>query len=358
MRMGFGWSSKDSLRELCCTLWAKSLADVDVISALFERLDLPEWDLNYEPVSASLTDAVSDLELETGQSEPLFPERPDLTDLEIYEPIPATQPSRSLPPIETDDLQFDKKFIFAPNFPLTRQEVTRQWRTYNEKTLAGPPVEIDVTATIELRCRQGVPGPIILKPRKTKSKRTLLLVDCQGSMNPFAKFVEVVQDAIRKSVRSNELQVLYFHDAPVEGADETVLGVDQPFPVLDNVLDDIVPLEGGFVYEDRELLSPVPLAEVLQKLGSGGLLIFISDGGAARRRYDPERLLDTIAFIKVVRKNNQRYVWLNPLPSDVWQGTTAEQLARHVPMFALNSEGLLASVKTLRSQRQRVECPV
>src|SRR5438874_743648 len=42
---GFGWGSPRALRTLCCTLWAKSSRDREVVTALFDQLEWPDWRL-------------------------------------------------------------------------------------------------------------------------------------------------------------------------------------------------------------------------------------------------------------------------------------------------------------------------
>src|ERR1700753_822367 len=42
LRAGFGWQSKRALCRLCCTLWAKSKREENVVVSLFEQL---EWQL-------------------------------------------------------------------------------------------------------------------------------------------------------------------------------------------------------------------------------------------------------------------------------------------------------------------------
>lgn len=43
LQLGFGWSSHQELIELCCTLWAKSSRDVEIIRALSEQYKSEEW---------------------------------------------------------------------------------------------------------------------------------------------------------------------------------------------------------------------------------------------------------------------------------------------------------------------------
>ena len=104
-------------------------------------------------------------------------------------------------------------------------------------------------------------------------------------------------------------------------------------------------------------LQTDPVAEVLETIAAGADVVLLSDGGAARGRYDLLRLLDTIAFMKALRTFTQRYVWLNPLPEHYWENTTAAQIARHVPMFPLTRDGLHRAVNVLHGKPYSVERP-
>ena len=124
----------------------------------------------------------------------------------------------------------------------------------------------------------------------------------------------------------------------------------------------ISPLQAGDLYEsnDSELLSPQSLKKVLQQYALGAAVVIMSDAGAARGRYDTQRLLNTVAFLKALRRYTLQYVWLNPLPKSYryWKNSTAEQIARHVPMFSLDRDGMYQAVNVLRGQPRTVERPV
>jgi len=117
-------------------------------------------------------------------------------------------------------------------------------------------------------------------------------------------------------------------------------------------------LAEGFVYADAALLSPEPLSDVLQSYAAGAAVVLLSDAGAARNRYRISRLLDTIAFMKALRSYTSHYVWLNPLPKRYWLNNTATQIARHVPMFPLEREGIQQAVNVLRGQQRIIEKPL
>ena len=64
--------------------------------------------------------------------------------------------------------------------------------------------------------------------------------------------------------------------------------------------------------------KPHPAEAVLKESSAGTAVVIISDAGAARGRFDPVRLLDTVASLKGLRTVSTRVVWLNPLPATAW----------------------------------------
>ncbi|MEI2580271.1 VWA domain-containing protein [Scytonema sp. PRP1] len=254
----------------------------------------------------------------------------------------------------------ERRFIFVPQFPLTYREVAQTWRRLRRPVRVGPATELDLDATIARRSQQGIAASVVLRPRRRNVARLLLLVDRQGSMTPFHRFCEEVCRAIQQAGRLQETAIYYFHNVPAEGADEQLLEPlsNELFPVLDEILPEITPLKTGYLYEDPDLLSPVLLEEVLQKYAADAFVVVISDADAVRKYYNVVRLLDTISFIKALRAYTLNYVWLNPLPKSYWKDNTAAQIARHVPMFPLNREGIQQAVNVLRGHQYIIEKPL
>ena len=178
-------------------------------------------------------------------------------------------------------------------------------------------------------------------------------------MTPFHSYVDEVCRAIRQAGRLRQVGVFYFHDTPLEGADSSVLDPLQGelFPSLDPVLADVPALTQGTLMSDTDLMSPTSARDVVSEHGRGAAVMILSDGGAARGRYDLLRLLDTVAFLKG-RRMSDRLVWLNPLPPTAWTASTAAEIARHVPMFSMDRDGCARAVNVLRGQPFTVERPL
>ena len=350
---GFGWSSQNDLRSLCAALWAKSTQEQKILFALFEQLapESEDWQLaTDESDSCDIKDILSDEKQNS---------TPELKETQQESPKIKSRPG--LPLISLANVKVaERPFVFVPQFPLTYREVAQAWRRLRRPVRIGPAIELDIEGTINQRCQLGVACSVLLRPRRCNVARLLLLVDRQGSMNPFHRFSEEVCSAIQQSGRLDDTALYYFHNSPAVGADEEVLeSLERKlFPSLDSILPQISPLTQGDLYTDPELLDFQPLDKVLKAHASSASVVIISDAGAARGRYRVSRLLDAIAFFKALRTYTTHYVWLNPLPKRYWAKSTAAYIARHIPMFPLDQEGIYKAVNVLRGQQHTIEKPL
>ncbi|MEM9927858.1 MAG: hypothetical protein AAF915_29775 [Cyanobacteria bacterium P01_D01_bin.50] len=377
LRAGFGLSSDEALKDLCISLWAKSLAEQEILNSLFEQLidEKDKWQVlsNSAQKYADNTQTFFGNKIITWLKKYfddkwmlLFPHK------EKNEPISTTEICHSLPEINLEELNVKRakrKFIFVPQFPLNYREVAQTWRRLRDAVEVGALTELDVEETIKRRTQMGIPIPVILKARYRNKARLLLLVDRQGSMTPSHRFCELVCKAIQQAGRLEETTIYYFHNVPAQGANESILP-DEFFPKLDSILPDIKPLSTGYIYQDSDLLTPHLLKEVLEKYAKDAFVVIISDAGAINKIYNPPRLLDTISFFKALRAYTSSYVWLNPLPKSYWENknddknkiknnnNTATQIARHIPMFPLDKEGILKAVNVLRGKKYNLEKPL
>ncbi|MFC9356447.1 VWA domain-containing protein [Rhodococcus sp. NPDC057014] len=357
LRAGFGWSSRRELREVCSALWAKSHEERAVVAALFEQHVVADWSLDLAPkgpVEAGASPA------EESGVEPDGLPLPS-PELEMAATAPATTSMGRLPPLGFSEMPaLPYEHVFLPQYPVRFREVAQTWRRLRRPARDGPATELDVDATVARSANLGLMSPPVLRPPRRNRARLLLLVDRQGSMTPFHSYVAEVCNAIRQAGRLGRVGLFYFHDVPLEGADPSILDQleGQLFPSLDPVLAEIPALTDGTLMSDSELMSPTSADDVVADYGRGAAVVIVSDGGAARGRYDLLRLLDTVAFLKGVQEWSSGVVWLNPLPCEVWKGTTAAQIARHVPTFFMDHVGMHQAVNVLRGHPMRLERPL
>jgi uncharacterized protein with von Willebrand factor type A (vWA) domain len=99
----------------------------------------------------------------------------------------------------------------------------------------------------------------------------------------------------------------------------------------------------------------MPLANLLDDVGDELGVVVLSDAGAARGNFDAGRNAATVAFFRALRVRRHRAMWLNPMPRALWTGSSAAQLARHVPMFPLDAPGLHRGIEVLRGRPASLE---
>lgn len=361
LRKGFGWASRNDLREVCAALWAKSPEERAVVAALFDQHVTSDWELGEPAVVPETADGEQAQAVVDGPAFQADGTTPGSRDDEPTPTTPGTAAMGRLPPLwPGDEPALPYKHVFLPQYPVNFRAVAQAWRRLRWPVREGPATELDVEATVQRRSRQGVVTPPVLRPRYRNRAKLLLLVDRQGSMTPFHSYVDQVSLAISQAGQLSEVGVFYFHDSPLEGADPSLLQplTDQLFPSLDPVLGDIPALTQGTLMRDPDLMSPVPTDDVIARHGRGAAVVIISDAGAARGRYDLLRLLDTIAFLKGTKEWSRGLVWLNPLPTTAWTGSTAAEIARHVPMFPMDQAGFHRAVNVLRGHPSDVEKPL
>lgn len=351
LRAGFGLASRDHFVELCVALWAKSGPEAAVVRMLLARQELAEWGEGPAAATAGTGNAAITT---AGPTRPTS--GPPTVPVPVETPGPAGH--ERLAGVPRLPVATARGLVLALQFPLTGRTVAQAIRRLRRPVRSGPATELDVEATVARRARTGVASPPVLVPRRRNLARLLLLVDRQGSMSPLHPYLDHLRDAIVHDGRLEKVWVSYLHDTPVDRADKGVLArLEGLFPRLDAVLADIAPSTRGFLFDDPELRRPRRISAVLDGIPGGVGVVVLSDTGALRGNYDPERLVASVAFARELRRRGHRLVWLNPVPRRQWAGTSAAELARHVPMFALDRLGLHRAVEALQGRPVPLERP-
>ena len=80
------------------------------------------------------------------------------------------------------------------------------------------------------------------------------------------------------------------------------------------------------------------------------VVLIFSDAGAARGDFIPRRIQQTNAFLEQLQQHCKALTWLNPMPRDSWQDTTAEAIAytKIVQMFPADRSGFENAIKVLQ----------
>ena len=327
------WQDIERLKRLLCLLWVKSLEDQYIFNQLFEELVRPELEKQLLEADKSPLPKVE----EDSTSPPQKTENLDINSNPISQvsskvqkenkPQP-NQPTNSIPirdfsrkslsEITPIKLRFRQSYNLIPRLPITRREMTSIWRNLRLLKREGAPENLDVQGTINLFCKMGFFSGVVLQPSRKNQVKLVLLIDCEGSMSPFKLLIDTLQESIEKVGLLNQKNIFYFHNVP-----------------------------RGYLFTKPNLTKPLPIEEILSREVGNNSVVIVSDGGAARRTYDSERLHQTKEFIRQLSDKTYLYGWLNPVPEFQWRMTTAEDIATFIPMYSLNPQGLNDLVKIL-----------
>jgi uncharacterized protein len=329
LEAGFGVSNCEELEQLCCMLWAKSEEENRLIRRLFGEMwkqmeslpvnsdfstqeNFPVSEENYEssPIATPTTE------------EPSFDE--PLPDLETSpsitpEPVQAVQAVRSS---RSDrEMKRPRYMLLTEYFPVTKRQMKQCWRYLRRPVRQGVPTELDMEATVAKIGREGILLQPVMMPPRINLTDLVLLIDQEGSMVPFHDLSRQLVETAERGGRLRTTNVFYFHDYPDE-----------------------------YLYRHPAMLDAKAVSEILEEIGERAAVLIVSDAGAARGNFDQERVDNTKVWIEELQQSVRYFAWLNPMPSECWQQTTAGEIARFVPMFEMSSQGMNAAISVLRGR--------
>ncbi|MCT7973248.1 CoxE [Laspinema olomoucense] len=363
---GFGIADAAALKRLCKTLWVKSVSEEKIFDDFFEKVISKPIDTSLvtleKPVSTQppipttqpqvkLTPRQSLLRSWLNQFKKFIPKPPDkpLKPQPLpqeQQTIPETPKQTPIPPsyqvdrlesaepelspevaLDMDDLvelaktkTRDKFLLYSDYLPLTKREMKQTWRYLRRPIREGPLVELDVTATIENIIQNGFFLNPVLVPQRLNRVELVLLLDVDGSMVAFHSLGDRIKETAIRGGRLGASRVYYFHNCPVD-----------------------------YVYGSAGYSQVVRVEEMLSGLSPNrACLLIFSDAGAARGGYSEDRLELTHRFLHQCQQRLRYLVWVNPVPRERWEMTTAGEIAKFIPMFECDRLGLQNAVKVLR----------
>ncbi|MBU7587342.1 MAG: hypothetical protein KAF91_31640 [Nostoc sp. TH1S01] len=319
---GFGISNRQELEQLCCMLWAKSEEENRLICRLFDEMWKPieshsaNSDFSTQKISQS-----SSIKTSISEASSINKSLPDLeaTPIITPEPVQAVQAVRSNR--KNREMKRPRYMLLTEYFPVTKRQMKQCWRYLRRPVRQGVPTELDVEATVAKIGREGILLQPVMMPPRINRTDLVLLIDQEGSMVPFHDLSRQLVETAQRGGRLRTTNVFYFHDYPDE-----------------------------YLYRHPAMLDAKAVSEVLEEIGERGAVLIISDAGAARGHFDQERVDNTKVWIKQLQQSVRYYAWLNPMPSECWRQTTAFEIARFVPMFEMNPQGMNAAISVLRGR--------
>ncbi|NER20368.1 MAG: hypothetical protein F6J96_06530 [Symploca sp. SIO1C2] len=332
LEAGIGIGSRQELEQLCCMLWAKSEEENRLIRRLFQQMWQSEpgelENKDKRSLDDDTTESSQPLSIDEAETpEELFSDEP-LSELETQpsitpEPVQAVQAVRSSR--RDRELRRPRYSLLTEYFPVTRRQMKQSLRYLRRPVREGVPIELDVEATVTKMSREDILlEPVLIPPRSNRTD-LVLMIDQEGSMVPFHELSRQLRETAERGGRLRQTRVFYFHDYGDE-----------------------------YLYRHPALLDAQPITEVLTEIGERAVVMIISDGGAARGNFDQERVESTKVWIEQLQQSVRYCAWLNPMPNECWQDTTAGEIARLLPMFEMSRQGMNAAISVLRGRYRKV----
>lgn len=319
---GFATSS-DQVKTFLKLLWCNSRSE----RSQFD----PVWnDVLAEEIAIQSTTAETSDRSESHSSPPLSPPPTTLPKIETIEEDISLDILESTPDIAAQPVRapFTPAEVENPTdlnayWPVSRRSMSYTWRYLRRPVAAGPATILDVQATVTAVARQGFYLSPVLQRSDRNQAHLVLLIDQNGSMMPFHRFTrDLVETASGNgSLTADQVAVYYFHNIPAD-----------------------------FLYRDVFLTQPVDLSTVLSNIDGDTSVLVVSDGGAARGYRRLERIRATTGFLLKLWRATNLIAWLNPMPRDRWEGSSADIMANIIPMFQMDDDGLSNAIDVVRGQ--------
>ncbi|MBP0004887.1 MAG: hypothetical protein J7642_14425 [Cyanobacteria bacterium SBC] len=328
---GFGCESLDNLKQTCRLLWLKTndRRTIDYFEAVFDRYvaqNPPQTreEEDRQPGDGSSTTAITPpaalRPVPTVPRPPKPPPRPQQ---------PQPRPLQTLGALREGDPQLHQTsaegYILKPtDFPFQPHLARRSWRRLRQIARLGTTGKVDIPATISAIARDRVCLTVPLEPKRVNLVELVFFIDRDGSMVPF----HIPCDRLLATVEAKRffrVEQYYFRNVPDRS-----------------------------VYLRPKGAQTKRLDELLPSLSdSRTAAIVLSDAGAARRGYNTSRVELTGEFLEALQPWVRSIAWLNPMPSERWLGTTAEEVKNCLEsvggaMFELSHEGLNDAVDFVR----------
>lgn len=387
LQAGFG-TDRASLKRLCQAIWVKSFEDQRLYDHLFEKrvptLETPS-STSVVPDKQSSSSTKSQTPQTINESKPqevtaesgdnnseqapslLNNPIPKSTNDKFEEPIsptpnaddPLTQATSKRNEAESNPTDYSTELTWSPfdleltlkiedikdeeqvvkslsmktfmltgeYFPVTGRQMKQSWRCLKRPGREGIPVELDLEATVNQIGYKGILLELVLVPPRVNRSELFLLLDQDGSMVPFHLLSRRLGETLLRGGRLGKAGIYYFQNCPTE-----------------------------YLYRDCYRQEAESIEKFLLPLRTerSSVLIF-SDAGAARGGYSKERVELTKNFLDKLKRKVRYVAWLNPMPKESWEGTTAKQIQTIVPMFEFSRRGLQDAIGVLRGRPTNFE---
>ncbi len=344
IEQGFGCAGVDDLKETCRLLWLKAHHSRE--DRVFEQVFADFIHRHTTPLKDTTEDSQASVSSQTQDnqsnqnSEPKIDQQTSVEIIEKPEPKPSltqsqnlpTRPPKLPPKVATafekrstlEPLERSGKYVLkASDFPFEERPTRHSWRKLSRPQRLGQSSEIDIKPTIDRAIQQGFLFKPVWKKSRVNQTDIVFLEDREGSMVPFRPVIDELFRTIEPE-KFHRVYRYYFRNCP-----------------------------GDFVYCQAKGTEVLYLDE-LPLRGTQTVLVIVSDAGAMRGGFNPERLEMTQTFFTRMQSQVSGIAWVNPLPAERWQGTTAaaiDQFLLNGRMFELPADGIQQAVRAVKGGR-------
>lgn len=228
----------------------------------------------------------------------------------------------SLTDSEMNELVTAKRYITRGDYmPVNQRHIEQTIRSNRRRINRRTTFTLDIGATIDKITRTGNFADYVLEKEDALGTDWKILIDHEGSMVAFQVFAQEFANALVNqrigghavssltpagNAKGSSGRIFYFKNCPV-----------------------------NHLYKDQGHTRSVLLKDFIAARSMN--ILIISDAGAARGNYNPERIRQTHAFLKSL--SGHKVAWLNPVPKRRWEHTTAEVIAMITDMFEIGEMG-------------------
>jgi uncharacterized protein len=224
-----------------------------------------------------------------------------------------------------------RTFDFIRNYvPIRERELTQHWRFLKRHTATNQidSTQINIKKTIQELTENGFILKPFFKTKKQNKANLLTLIDYKGSMIAFKHLAHTLAESAKKAGIQNK--IFFFSNVP------------QAYQAGE---------EKGqlFVYENQAQTKHLSLKKLFENQANGAVLI-ISDAGTGGGNFNLNRIEATEVFLREVYAHTLKVAWLNPMPQDRWDGSSAYLIREMVDMFEANAQGLQKAIRILQGK--------
>ena len=213
---------------------------------------------------------------------------------------------------------------YALSGPLTRPMVGEALKRLRNLVPVGPKDRVNIDETLYQTMKNGGEIDIVFERSLKDRLKVILAIDNGGySMDPYISVVQTVFDYARSQFK--DLKTYFFHNTVYSTLWGDSARFRKPKPIAEFAAAD--PQTRLFIVGDASM-APYEL--------------MVADGSI---HIEERSGTPSIECLKFLAETFSHAVWLNPIPSDMWNYTqTVKTIGRIFPMFELSIDGLEKAV--------------